>query len=154
MVIVSPLDGTVKYAQVFDTYETSAKLDKFCDHAQKTYPDGTIVIAACMDDYYENLSEKSKSWFTAMGSQEIRKVAYREGFAFIGIKGKTVAHEKRGGVEKSPAFVSQIFKVKLDRNSAGAGSLSMRKAGNSGLEVSTLSLGTWQFGCKGKDDYW
>lgn len=32
--------------------------------------------------------------------------------------------------------------------------LEIRQAGNSGLHVSTLSLGTWQFGCKGSDDYW
>merc|ERR1719160_1460244 len=35
-----------------------------------------------------------------------------------------------------------------------AGKVEKRKCGSSGLTVSSLSLGCWQFGQKGADDYW
>merc|ERR1719482_313771 len=35
-----------------------------------------------------------------------------------------------------------------------AGKVEKRKCGSSGLTISSLSLGCWQFGQKGADDYW
>ena len=46
---------------------------------------GFIVVAAVMDDFVTNLSEKVKLWFREMGSREVDNVRFRQGYVFIGI---------------------------------------------------------------------
>ena len=41
-----------------------------------------------------------------------------------------------------------------DDNSRCNESMETRQVGSSSLNLSVLTLGTWQFGAKGKDDYW
>ena len=48
-----------------------------------------------MDDCITKLSEAGKAWFVNLGSKEINKVNYRQGFAFIGLYGKTTEHEEK-----------------------------------------------------------
>ena len=84
MVIFNPLIGLIECAIVFDTYESSKKLDEFI---WNDIPNGYIVIAACMDECTKNLSDSAKLWFENMGSQEIWNLKYRCGFAFIGVVG-------------------------------------------------------------------
>ena len=63
--LINPHDGEVSWAQVFDTYKESTKLDAFI----KTYiPEGYIIVAACKDDCVTELSEEAKKWFEDMGS--------------------------------------------------------------------------------------
>lgn len=51
-------------------------------------------MAACKDECSAKLSDFGKRWFKNMGSKEIEKLEYRQGFAFIASGGKTVL-EKR-----------------------------------------------------------
>ena len=71
-------------AKAFDTYKSSVELQKFIDVG---VPPRHMIIAACKDDCVTNLSQSCKQWFVDMGSDEIMKLQYRQGWAFIGITG-------------------------------------------------------------------
>ena len=79
-------------AGVFDTYQSSTELEAFID---KIPPD-MIIVAACKDECAQNLSQIGKLWFSNMGSKEIWNVKYRDGYAFVGVSGRSVARDKRG----------------------------------------------------------
>ena len=53
-----------------------------------------------------------RKWFWALGSQEIYKLKYREGYAFIGVSGKLQAKEKRSKSKFDSVSVQQMFLVK------------------------------------------
>ena len=83
--VVNPANGRVEYAKTFDTYKSSATLDAFISlMTLKNY----IIVAACIDECVNNLSENAKKWFGNMGSKCIRKLQYRYSFVFIGKFGK------------------------------------------------------------------
>ena len=111
IVLVNPADAKVEFAKVFDTHESSQHLDNFIATG---VPDGHIVVAACKDECFTNISESAKKWFTDMGSKEINNLKYREGFAFIGINGEVFANEMRGGNTKDGVEVTQIFERQED----------------------------------------
>ena len=67
MVVLNPQSGQVQFAKAFDTYQSSAELDK----AIGKIADNSIVIAACQDDCVTNLSQSGKQLFRSMGSQQI-----------------------------------------------------------------------------------
>lgn len=84
LVVINPLNGNVVLARVFATYQTSEELDQcIC----QSIPDGHIVVAACMDDCVEELSQLAKDWFISMGSQDIKTLGIGKSFVFIGING-------------------------------------------------------------------
>ena len=56
MVVINNESGNVETNQIFDTYESSDKLDAFID---KEIPEGHIIIAACKDDMCKSLSDKA-----------------------------------------------------------------------------------------------
>lgn len=74
IVIINKLNGEVEYAEVFDTYKSSRKLDKF---VKSQLPEGCIIVVACKDDCVTNLSMDGKMWLAAMGSSEIWRLDYR-----------------------------------------------------------------------------
>lgn len=90
--VVDPATGKVESAKVFDTYKTSSGFDGFI---AKGVPDGFIVVAACKDEFVSNLSESGKQWFAKMGSKDIWRLQFRQGFAFIGKSGITAANEEK-----------------------------------------------------------
>ena len=92
IVIINPSNGKVSAARVFDTYKTSEKLDSFILNC---VPKNYIVVAACKDECVSKLSLAAMQWFIGMGSQEIKKLGHRQGYAFIGINGTERANEKR-----------------------------------------------------------
>ena len=47
-----------------------------------------IIIAVCKDECHTSLSDYAKDWFKNMGSKEIEKLQYRQGFTFIGRNGQ------------------------------------------------------------------
>lgn len=105
--IINPRDGLVQFAKVFDTYETSTAFDAFTN---SNITEGHIIVAACKDDFVNNLSENGKQWFANMGSKEIWNVQYRQGFTFIGLSGKNEAHEKRATRKEDQVSITDIFK--------------------------------------------
>lgn len=106
LVIMNPLNGKVEVAKVFDTYATSDQLDTLIENG---IPEGRIVIAGCKDDCYTKMSGDAKSWFQKMGSKEIYRLYYRDGFAFIGVNGKEEAIERKAMQTKHKVSVSRMF---------------------------------------------
>ena len=74
MVVINNENGHIETNQVFDTYDSSDKLDAFIE---KEIPDGHIIIAACKDDMCTKLSDKAKSWFKGIGMYMIHTLGYR-----------------------------------------------------------------------------
>lgn len=53
------------------------------------------------------MSAKAKSWFAEMGSEQIGKVGYRQGFVFIGKAGGGLkVHEKRAESVKDSVSIT------------------------------------------------
>ena len=100
------LESTV----IFDTYKTSEPFEIFLEC--HSLPDDFIVVAACKDECVTSLSDDIKDWFTKIGSKEIEKLEYRQGFVFIGsnMKGKGCV-EKRAKTLEETVSVTQIFEV-------------------------------------------
>ena len=113
IVVINPLDCSVVFAKVFDTYASSDGFDNFIRTSK--IPEGFIIVAACKDDCTAKLSDKAKTWFTTnMGSKEISQLFYRCGFAFIGIFGKSEAdqmNERRALSASKQVYTTQIFQV-------------------------------------------
>ena len=101
---LDPTNGKVIMARVFDTHSTSQGLEAFI----KTVPVGHIVVAACKDECASNLSQTARQWFVSMGSQEISRLQYREGFVFIGTNGIKEYREMRS----SSNYVAKTSQVR------------------------------------------
>ena len=98
--------------KIFDTYVDSKDFERFVG---SQIPDGYIVVVACKDECTTALSNTGKGWFAGLGSKEIWKVGYREGFAFIGIQGKkTEVYEKRAMQKRDKVSVTQVFEQLSD----------------------------------------
>ena len=107
IVVFNPVSSKIESAKTFDTYKSSVEFENFI---KTPIRNGHIVAAACKDDCVTNLSEKSKAWFREIGSKEIDKLEYRQGFAFIGIYGqKNRVIEKRGLKPGNEVTVQQVF---------------------------------------------
>ena len=57
IVVFNVFMGIVDLAIVFDTYKTSDQLDDFI---MSDIPDGSIIIAACMDECFTHMSDEAK----------------------------------------------------------------------------------------------
>lgn len=102
VVIINPSNCKVEFAGAFDTYKSNSEFEDFCDYE---IPPGMIVTAACKDECAKNLSIKCERFFTQMGSRLIKKVRYRDSFAFIGIIGKRDPVESVGKRRKDSTTV-------------------------------------------------
>ena len=103
--LINQATGTVLHTQIFDTYKTSTNFSKFI--MTHEIPLGCIVAAACKDECVSKLTLKSKKWFSTMlGSKEIWRLGYRQGFAIIGIFGQKQVLEKRSEDLKGPVSVT------------------------------------------------
>ena len=77
IIVISPTDGHVISAKVFDTHVSSKRFDEFVNYEIDHFPDGCIIAAACKDECVFNLSNTGKKFFERMGSKHIWKVRYR-----------------------------------------------------------------------------
>lgn len=50
-------------------------------------PEGSVIVAAVKDDAAANMRHSAKKIFANMGSQAIKKLAFKDAWGFIGIKG-------------------------------------------------------------------
>ena len=75
LAVINNQNGHIETNQVFDTYDSSDKLDAFID--QKEIPEGHIIIAACKDDMCKKLSDKAMMWFKGIGMYMIHTLGYR-----------------------------------------------------------------------------
>lgn len=63
------------------------KLQKICSDL-KGLRRGSIIIAAVRDEASKNLSKEARAFFAKLGSKEAPQLGYREGWAFLGVKGQ------------------------------------------------------------------
>ena len=61
VVVINPKNGTVEEANIFDTYKSSERLEKFIE---KEIPQGYVIAVACSDECSRKLSNKCKNWFS------------------------------------------------------------------------------------------
>lgn len=59
-------------------------------------PEYCIVVAGVKDEASKRLSNDVKGLFRDLGSKTISNLKFREGWAFIGVKGVKKASEKKG----------------------------------------------------------
>lgn len=84
------------YSAKYDTYgdgNASAKLVK--DFKEKL-PEFCIVVVGVKDEASNKLSKEAKGLFKELGSKQVSNLKFREGWAFIGVKGVKKSSEKRG----------------------------------------------------------
>lgn len=77
----------------------------------KTVPDGSIVIAAVKDDCQKRLKYSGKRMFMNMGAEHIWKIAYKQSWAFIGIKGMKKGIDKTGKTAEFGTILSYVKEV-------------------------------------------
>ena len=109
LVVIDQKTGEVTAAQVFDTYQSSDAIEKFI--SSDGVPQGSIVVAACKDDFQRALSANCTQFFEEkMNSREISKVQYRHGYVFMGILGGAGAvSEKRAQNPSEKVTITQVF---------------------------------------------
>ncbi|XP_072116115.1 protein FAM3B-like [Mobula birostris] len=56
----------------------------------KKAPEGSLVFMATFDDSYSRMTEDAKKYIEGLGSKEIRKMAFRGNWVFVGTKGFTL----------------------------------------------------------------
>ena len=111
IVIINPTNGKVEFAKAFDTYKSRVAFDVFIG---KYIPKGHIIVAACKDECYTNLSHNAQRWFANMGSKEISNLEYRLGFAFIGTVGGKEAREQCATRGEDKVSAAQVLKADFD----------------------------------------
>jgi len=80
----------------YDTYGDEAASAALLEDL-KNLPNFSVIIVGIKDEGSRKLSKDVKGFFKEMGSKEVKHIAFREGWAFIGIKGlKGKMTEKRG----------------------------------------------------------
>ncbi|XP_067896162.1 protein FAM3B-like [Heterodontus francisci] len=66
--------------------DNSGRMIKFIEKA----PDGSLILMATFDDSSTRLTEDAKHYIEVLGSKEIRKLAFRGNWVFLGTKGFTL----------------------------------------------------------------
>jgi len=90
--------------KTFDTYGDGSASGKFVKFFKEELPAYCIIIVGVKDEASHNLSKEVKGIFRDMGSSKVSDLAFRDGWAFIGVKGMknpNATNEKRGGEVKA-----------------------------------------------------
>lgn len=80
------------YNTFTDQVDDSARLVKDFENI----PAGSVIIAAVKDDASQNMSNSVKNIFKNMGSQAVKKLGFKQGWGFLGIKGLKRSGEDTG----------------------------------------------------------
>lgn len=101
-------------AKAYDTYANdNASTDLVND--MKFVKRGSVIIAAVKDEASKKLSAEAKALFSKWGSKEINSLGFREGWAFIGVKGQDNGNEKRGKFNEMGLILGYAKRVKRTR---------------------------------------
>lgn len=96
LVVLNGPDHKIILNDVYNTFTNqkndSARLVK--DLA--SIPTGSVVIAAVKDDASNNLSNAARRVFVGMGSSAVKKLGFKKGWGFLGIKGMRRSGEDTG----------------------------------------------------------
>jgi len=94
---------------------------------------GSIIIAAVKDEASKKLNDDVKAIFSKWGSKEINSLGYRDGWAFIGVKGQQMGNEKRGKFNEMGLILGYAKRVKRTRTKqeiAAGSSIEIYSAGH------------------------
>jgi len=105
VVALEPFKHEIVLNQAYDTYG-DAKASKRFVKDFKRLPTGSVIVIGVKDEASNKLSGEAKDVFAALGSKEVANLKFREGFAFIGVKGQIKFLEKRGNAVGTGAILS------------------------------------------------
>jgi len=94
---VVALDGRthkVIFTKVYDTHAEAAASKALAADFSKA-PKGSVIIAVIKDEAQRLLTNEARDAFAKMGSEEIRNLAYRDAWGFVGVSGQKVFGEQR-----------------------------------------------------------
>jgi hypothetical protein len=80
----------------YDTYADPKANDRLVADFKEKLPQFCIVVAGVKDEASNKLSKEVKGLFRELGSKNLKNLKFREGWAFIGVRGVKKAEEKRG----------------------------------------------------------
>ena len=86
----------VVFKGTYDTYGDAKASDQLLSDFKEKLPEYCIVVAGVKDEASKRLSKNVKELFRDLGSKTISNLKFREGWAFIGVKGVKKASEKIG----------------------------------------------------------
>jgi hypothetical protein len=104
-VALDPFKHEVIANDSYDTYGDAKAAARFVKDFHKL-PKGAVIAIGVKDEASKRLSGEAKELIKALGSQEIQSLKFREGFAFIGVKGQVKFLEKRGDIVGTGAILS------------------------------------------------
>jgi hypothetical protein len=87
VVALNQRNHKVILAKAYDTYASEQASDDMLRDL-KGLRRGSIIIAAVRDEASKNLSKEARAFFAKLGSKEAPQLGYREGWAFLGVKGQ------------------------------------------------------------------
>jgi len=105
VVALEPFKHEIVLNESYDTFGDSNASKKFVKQFKKL-PTGAVVIIGVKDEASKKLSGDAKAVIAALGSSEIESLGFRQGFAFIGVKGQKKYLEKRGEAVGTGAILS------------------------------------------------
>lgn len=123
VVALDPFKHEVIGNNSYDTYG-DAKASKRFVRDFKRLPTGAVIVIGVRDEASKRLSGEARDVIKALGSQEIANLGFRQGFAFIGVKGQVKFLEKRGDSVGTGAILSYatVEKKKEVRHKVDGGS--------------------------------
>jgi hypothetical protein len=105
VVALDPFKHELLLNSAYDTYG-DAKASKRFVKDFKRLPKGSVIVIGVRDEASKRLSGEAKEVIKALGSEEILNLNFRQGFAFIGVKGQVKFLEKRGDIVGTGAILS------------------------------------------------
>jgi len=132
----------------YDTYGDGGASSKL-ERALNKLPGGSVIAIAVRDEASKRLSRKVKQIISGMGSKEISRLRFREGWAFVGVKGMQLFGEKRVGKKGQASSVKAYGYAKITRKVRRGQSvkkipgmkISVASAGFEAGNYATLKLG-------------
>lgn len=132
VVALNARNHEILLAKSYDTYANdNASGDLVAD--LKGIRRGSIIIAAVKDEASKKLNDDVKALFNRMGSKEVNSLGFREGWAFIGVKGQKNGNEKRGKFNEMGLILGYAKRVKRTRTKeeiAAGSSIEIYSAGH------------------------
>lgn len=105
VVALEPFKHELILNQSYDTFGDAKASAKFVKDFKKL-PKASVIIIGVKDEASKRLSGEAKEVIKALGSEEIVNLGFRQGFAFIGVKGQIKFLEKRGDIVGTGAILS------------------------------------------------
>jgi phosphotransferase system HPr-like phosphotransfer protein len=105
VVALDPFKHELLLNSAYDTYGDAKASGRFVKDFKKL-PKGAVIVIGVKDDASKRLSGEAKEVIKSLGSEEILNLGFKQGFAFIGVKGQIKFLEKRGDIVGTGAILS------------------------------------------------